>query len=162
MLSTASGSSHPLRQTSFPPPEATSGTPQYSRSPSIDTMSLVSGVSATKKRRGRKSKNKANDDESLVGGRAKSTVSGNSARGKRGRRNSRQESVEEDEEEAGAGSMALSTVARTNEERQREAHTRAMLTRQFDEEQGIRFAAWRSAKLSDATVRRVCFSDEFS
>ncbi len=117
MSVTSATSAHPLRQTSFPPDESRAQTlaaaafsPSFrGRSPSIDTMSLVSGsqVSAaplTKKKRGRKSKaERANEADaeaaaaaaantnynardatpSLVGGRAPtelSTVSGSRAR----------------------------------------------------------------------------------
>src|SRR5438045_1563084 len=50
MLSTTSASSHPLRQTSFPP-ENNSRTPAFSRSPSMDPMSIVSGSVAGGKKK---------------------------------------------------------------------------------------------------------------
>lgn len=118
-------------------------------------MSLVSGVSGAKKKRGsyRKSKGKG-DDESLAGGTAKSAVSGNSGRAGRGRRRkSRDESP--DEEEEGGEELALEMVARTQEEKQKEIQQRAMLVDKFDPDQFTRYEAWRSSKLSDAVVRRV-------
>jgi transcription initiation factor TFIID subunit 11 len=158
MLSTTSAASnHPLRQTSFPPPEHASaivGTPRFSRSPSVDTMSLASASVAggTKKKRGRKSKAKLGDDESVVGGKAKSAVSGTS-----GGRKRKQSVVSADEEEEGGEEMAVEMVARTQEERQKEVEHRAMLVRALDPEQFERYEAWRSVKLPDATVRRVSF-----
>jgi transcription initiation factor TFIID subunit 11 len=119
-------------------------------------MSLVSGVSGAKRKRGsyKKSKGKG-DDESMIEGKTKSAVSGNSGRGgARKRRKSRDESVEE--EEGGGEDLALETVQRTEEEKQKEIEQRAMLTEQFDADQWERYTAWRSAKLSDAVVRRVC------
>lgn len=158
MLSTTSASSHPLRQTSFPPENSNAETPRFSRSPSVDTMSLVSGVSAPKRKRGtyRKSKGKA-DSESVVGGTAKSAVSGTSGRGAgKGKKiKSRGESVDPEEEEEGGDGLALETVARTQEEKQKEVQQRAMLTEQFDEDQWLRYGAWRSAKLSESVVRRI-------
>ncbi|KAG0646573.1 Transcription initiation factor TFIID subunit 11 [Hyphodiscus hymeniophilus] len=153
MLSTTSVSSHPLRQTSFPPPEsATIGTPRYSRSPSIDTMSLASASVAgcAKKKRGRKSKAKLGDDESVIGGKAKSAVSGAS-----GSRKRKQSVASADEEDEGGEEMAVEMVARTQEERQKEIEHRAMLVRALDDDQMQRYEAWRSVKLPDATVRRI-------
>lgn len=155
MLSTTSASSHPLRQTSFPPENANTQTPRYSRSPSVDTMSLISGVSGAKRKRGsyKKSKGKG-EDESMIGGKSKSAVSGNSGRGGgRKRRKSREESVEEEDD--GGEDLALETVQRTEEEKQKEIEQRAMLTEQFDPDQWERYTAWRSAKLSEAVTRRV-------
>ncbi len=155
MLSTtsATSSAHPLRQTSFPP-ENNARTPAFSRSPSMDTMSLVSG-SGTKKKRPRKSKGKDAETSSMAGGRAKSAVS-NEGRGKR--RGSRDQTAEEEEEEEGGEEMALDVVAASNEEKAREDRRKHILTNAFSMGSGQQFAryeAWRSSKLSDATVRRV-------
>ncbi|RDL38778.1 Histone-fold containing protein [Venustampulla echinocandica] len=153
-LSTTSAplSAHPLRQTSFPPENA-SRTSAYSRSPSVDAMSLVSGSAvggAVKKKRGRKPKNSANDDASLVGGRTKSTISGTS-----GRRKRRQSEVSAEDEEEGGEEMAIETVARTQEERAREVEHRALLVRQLDPEQMSRYEAYRSGRLGESVVRRI-------
>ena len=160
MLSTTSASSnHPLRQTSFPPPESTSaivGTPRFSRSPSVDTMSLASASIAGggKKKRGRKSKAKLGDDESVVGGKAKSAVSGTSG----GRPRKRKQSIASaEEEEEGGEDTAVQMVAHTQEEQTKEREHRAMLVRALDEKQEARYETWRQAKLPDATVRRVGF-----
>ena len=155
LMSATSNSSHPLRQTSFPPENIDSQIPRYSRSPSVDTMSLASGVSGAKRKRGsyKKSKGKG-DDESMIGGTTKSAVSGNSGQGgPRKRRKSRDESVEE--EDVGGDDLALETVQRTEEEKQKDVERRAMLTQLFDDDQWDRFGAWRAARLSDAVVRRV-------
>jgi transcription initiation factor TFIID subunit 11 len=122
-------------------------------------MSLTSGVSAPlkKKPRKRKSKTAGNDDESLVGGKARSERSGRS--GKSGRSavktSARDPSVDEDEEEGGENT-AVAMVKSTEEEKKKEKEQRAMLLGAFDAEQFHRYEAWRSTKLGDAVVRRVC------
>jgi transcription initiation factor TFIID subunit 11 len=115
-------------------------------------MSLVSGsVTGPKKKRPRKSKGGGGkgDDESLTGGasRAKSAISGEGGRG-----------VSVEEEEDDGDQTALATVANTNEETQKEKTKLALLTQSFDEDQWKRYEAWRSSKLSDAVVRRVCYA----
>lgn len=149
MLSNASAPLHPLRQTSFPPEQA-QGQLKFSRSPSMDTMSLVSGVSAAKKKRGRP-KGKANDNESIVGGRAKSAVSGVEGKGKR--RASRQESVEEDEPDINDIDIEME---KSKAQRQKDNEDRALLVDNLDPEQLDRYGTWRSSKLPDLTVRKVC------
>lgn len=152
MLSiTSNASSHPLRQTSFPPEN--SGQDQtFSRSASVESASLVSGVSGTKKKRGRKPKAKADDDTSVAGGRAKSAVSGTS--GRRGRA-SRDQSVDEYEDDEGGGDTAVAIEARTDEEGLKENELKAVLYSVLDQEQGDRLEAWRASKLADSVVRRV-------
>jgi transcription initiation factor TFIID subunit 11 len=114
-------------------------------------MSLVSGSAAgASKKRKRKSKGTAaNDDASVAGGKAKSTE------GKGKRRASRDQTAEEEDEGPDGEEMAVEMVARTQEERQKEIEHRAMLVRSFDENQFARYEAWRSSKLSDSVVRRV-------
>jgi transcription initiation factor TFIID subunit 11 len=154
MLSNTPVTSHPLRQTSFPPENASNAL-SYSRSPSIDTVSLVSGsvTGGPKKKRARKSKRAANDDASMVGGNAKSALSNNS--GGRGRKRASRE-ISAEEEDEGGEEMAVEMVARTQEERQKEVEHRALLVRAFDEDQFSRYEAWRSSRLQDSVVRRVC------
>lgn len=153
MLSMTSTASHPLRQTSFPP-ESSTQDQRFSRSPSVESASLISGMSGTKRKRGRKSKGKGDDDTSIVGGRTKSVVSGASGRG---RRASREATAEEDEEEDGGGETAVAIEARTDEEATKEKQMRAMLYAVFDPEQFDRYEAWRASKLADSVVRRVCY-----
>ena len=154
MLSTTSASSnHPLRQTSFPPENDSAIMP---RSPSVDTMSVASASVAggPKKKRGRKSKKELGDDESTVGGKAKSEVSGIRGSGKR-----KQSITSADEEEEGGEEMALEMEARSAEEKKKELEHRALLVNNLDRDQFERYEAWRGCKLSEATVRRVsCFS----
>ena len=154
MSTTSSMSIHPLRQTSFPP----DGSEQFSppgRSPSVDTMSLVSGslvAGGGKKKRGRKPKG-FEDNASVAGGAAPTAVSGTSGRG----RASRGMSIEE-EDDVGEG-MDVAIVARTKEEKEKEKQHRAMLVSAFDEDQFKRYEVWRSSRLADSVVRRVrpCF-----
>ncbi|RFU30729.1 hypothetical protein B7463_g5601, partial [Scytalidium lignicola] len=158
LVSTTS-SNHPLRQTSFPPENASQAL--YSRSPSVETMSLVSGSGAgsqQKKKRGRKSKSgvNGNDDTASVsafGGPALTAGSGTSGGRGRQRRPSKTESID-DEDEGGEG-MTVEVTAGTLEEKQKEIEHRAMLVNAFDPEQFSRYEAWRSSKLSDAIVRRI-------
>ncbi|KAF4120718.1 hypothetical protein GMORB2_2722 [Geosmithia morbida] len=163
--SNAPSQSHPLRQTSFPPEAQSPGV----RSPSVDTMSHVSGsqvsgltaAGARKKKRGRKAKNaagggsgNANGDDaeatsSLVGGKASTSVAGG-AGDKDGA------AAGEDDDEDDNQEMALEdVVARTQEQKQEEVRLRAMLVEAFDSEQYSRYEHWRAAKLSDAVVKRV-------
>lgn len=150
MMSNASGLNvHPLRQTSFPPDDPFS--PGAVRSPSVDTMSLVSGSIAGepgKKKRGRKPKN-AEDTASLAGGLAPTAVSGVSGRGRASR------GMTADEDDDVGGETAVAIVTRTKEEKEKEKQHRAMLVSAFDEDQFLRYEKWRSSKLSDAVVRRV-------
>ncbi len=156
-LSQASVPVHPLRQTSFPP-EARS---PYTRSPSVDAMSHVSGSAvsgtasgvgaAARKKRGRKTKaggkaDDGNDQASSVGGgKAATSVSGQGG-----------DKEAEDDEDDDKAEMALEdVVARTQEQKQEEIRLRAMLVEAFDSEQYNRYELWRAAKLSDAVVKRV-------
>ncbi|KAH7323878.1 hTAFII28-like protein conserved region-domain-containing protein [Rhexocercosporidium sp. MPI-PUGE-AT-0058] len=152
MLSTtsATSSSHPLRQTSFPP-EINGRTPAFSRSPSMDAMSLASG-SGAKKKKARKSKGKDLDPAAGTGVRAKSVVS-NGGKGKR--RASRDQTAEEEEEEDAGDMMAMDVAAASNEDKAKEDKRRHILTQAFTPDQFARYEAWRSSKLSDAVVRRI-------
>jgi len=156
-MSTASThSTHPLRQTSFPPDglDPRSYSPS-ARSPSVDTASLVSGsIAAGKagKKRGRKPKH-GDDAGSLVGGRASTAVSIVSA-GRNQRDGTRGASPEEDEDEGGEA-MDVKLVARTNEEKEKEKYYRSLLVDALDPDQYARYERWRSSKLADPVVRRV-------
>lgn len=155
-LSISSGASHPLRQTSFPP-ENSQGQ-SFSRSPSAESASLVSGVSGrsgTKRKRPRKSKAQAEDESSTVGGTAKSAVSANSGRG---RARASREASADDEDEEGGGETAVTMVARTDEEKKKEKEHKVLLLSVLDSDQFQRYEAWRASKLADAVVRRVCYS----
>ena len=161
ITSTNTNSSHPLRQTSFP-----AQTPQDPRSPSVDTMSLVSGSAAGgKPKRARKSRSKrANttttpgDDASTPGFEGgKSGISEPSTRG-RGRRTRDQSTEDEDPTDPYALDMNTRMVMESAEEKLKASKDRAMLVRKMDPEQTMRYEAWRSSKLSDATVRRVSHS----
>lgn len=158
MLSTTSGTSsaHPLRQTSFPP-ETNGTTPAFSRSPSMDNMSIVSGSGPVKRKKGRKIKGGKNDDTASVNGKkAKSTVSADGAGGA-GRKRRASTAAEDEEEEDGGEEMALNVDAASKEEKAKEERRRQVLVRAFEKngDQFSRYEAWRSSKLGDATVRRV-------
>jgi len=150
MLSTTSTSSHPLRQTSFPPRAAIKDE-RYSRSPSFDNMSLVSGVSGTKRKRGQKSKGH-DDTSSLIGGRAKSALSVGSGRGATSKEIN--EDMEE-EEDTTLLDLGVDMVVQTQEERKKEQARKAMFVQALDQAQTERYSAWMSSRLPDAVVRRV-------
>lgn len=152
MLSTTStGSAHPLRQTSFPP-ESVSRTAAYSRSPSADTMvsGSVAGLGQSKKKRGRKLKGTAHENASSAD--VRSTASDPAGRGKRRASNA---SLEE-EDDAGDETTAIQMTSETIEQKAREKEHQALLIRGFDPDQTERFEVYRSSRLSDAIVRRVC------
>lgn len=163
MLSTTSGtSSHPLRQTSFPPEIKQS----FSRSPSMDTMSVISGAGTNnltktgRERKKYKKKTKDNSDlASILGRKAKSTISNDGAHAgeKRKRRGSNATEEGDEDEELGGEEMSLNINAASKEERAKEERKKQVLVRAFEGngDQFSRYEAWRSSKLSDATVRRV-------
>ncbi|CAG8960235.1 hypothetical protein HYFRA_00012754 [Hymenoscyphus fraxineus] len=154
MISTTSTSSaHPLRQTSFPP-EQSSRSPAFSRSPSADTMvsSSVAGSSRPKKKKpSKKSKGGANDESSVVDGKSGTPAP---AAGKKRRASN---ASLDDEEEGGGGShtMALELTSGTKEEKARELEHRALLVRSLDPEQFRRYEAWRACRWPDAVIRRI-------
>ncbi|KAI8630257.1 histone-fold-containing protein [Xylariaceae sp. FL1651] len=166
----STGSAHPLRQTSFPPDEslARSYSPSYQRSPSVDTMSLVSGsqVSAApvKKKRGRKSKAELASEAaaaalrdgtpSMVGGRAATIISnasgnmGKDGDGDGGRDGDNDGSFELPE------NMASRSAARTKEQIEEEKELVALLKSQMDDGQFERYEVWHRASLKSQDVKR--------
>ncbi|KAE9364654.1 TAFII28-domain-containing protein [Stipitochalara longipes BDJ] len=150
MLSTTSASSaHPLRQTSFPPENAGNSI-AYSRSPSMDTMSMASGMapSSVKKKKPRKTKGKDNDEESMAGGRGTSA----SAAGKR--RASREHTADASDDGADEPTTLEASAERKAERLLREKRQR-VIANHFDDDQFRRYEAWRAIKLPAATVRRI-------
>lgn len=161
---------HPLRQTSFPPDE--SFYDMGARSPSVDSMSLVSGsqVSAAnqpplKKKRGRKSKaEKAAMREqtpSVVGDRARTVVSGVSdgrgrskAPGGDAAGDEEDENIELDRAEV---QVAATTQTLTAEQKEEEHRLKNMLVSSFSPEQFERYENWRASGFSKSTVRKVSY-----
>jgi len=117
----------------------------------MDTMSLVSG-SGAKKKKPRKSKGKDAENSSVAGTRAKSVVS-NGGRAKR--RASRDLTAEEEDEDEGGDNITMDMAAASHEDKAKEDKRRHILTQSFTPEQFARYEAWRSSKLADAVVRRV-------
>ena len=181
MSVTSIGSAHPLRQTSFPPDEASQQqamafSPSVrGRSPSVDTMSLVSGsqVSAApvKKKRGRKSKAERASEAaaalrdatpSLVDGRAPTDVSGASGRKGGGGGGGGAAAGDEGEEgREGEGefelpeNMASKAAHRSKEQIKEEERLRALVSRHMDRRQFVRYEVWHGATLRMADVKRV-------
>ncbi|CCU79168.1 unnamed protein product [Blumeria hordei] len=140
---------HPLRQTSFPP-EMAAESPGYSRSPSIDRMSVVSGPLTTgKKKKPRKSKGK--EPSSVQAPEAGAILMDT---GRDALKCGIDQSFEDEEEEVGQ-ELAINAIESTKEERLKEERRRHLLTRAFNQEQWQRYEAWRSSKLSDSVVRRI-------
>lgn len=186
-VASASGSAHPLRQTSFPPEDSNNNNNINggARSPSVgfdDNVSIVSGsaVSATggasssrygaNKKRGRKTKaekaREVADKEgtpSVVGGKALTVASGKSGAGGGGARSAVDgdgpDDDEEDEKDVKA-KMGVAQFERSREEREEDKKLRFMLVQQMDADQAERYEMWHAAKLTEATVRRVS-CDEF-
>ena len=166
-ISTSSGpaSSHPLRQTSFPPDDSSALFGARSPSVDVDAMSLVSGsqvsvAAPVKKKRGRKSKaEKAREQTpSVVGGRAPTAASGASDAGGRGSKSVAGGAGGGDEgegEDEGPTEVAATADVRTKEQKEEEHRMRGMLISAFSGDQFYRFENWRAANLSKASVRRV-------
>ncbi|XXH00133.1 hypothetical protein Hte_006475 [Hypoxylon texense] len=165
----STGSAHPLRQTSFPPDETLSQTfsPSYQRSPSIDTMSLVSGSQVSgapmkKKKRGRKSKAERasvaaaeairDGSPSVVGGRALTVLSNVS--GTHAGKEVDQDGGKEGEFEM-PENMASVSAARTKEQIEEEKELYAMVKSQMDPQQFHRYEVWRRSTLKPADVKRM-------
>ncbi|KAI1776272.1 histone-fold-containing protein [Hypoxylon cercidicola] len=167
MSMASTGSAHPLRQTSFPPDELQSQTfsPSYQRSPSIDTMSLVSGSQVSgapmKKKRGRKSKAERasvaaaealrDGSPSVVGGRAPTVLSNVS--GAQAGKDADQDGGKEGEFEM-PENMASVSAARTKEQIEEEKELYAMVKSQMDTQQFHRYEVWRRSTLKPADVKK--------
>lgn len=167
----STSSAHPLRQTSFPPDEASFA----ARSPSVgfdnDNLSMVSGsaVSATgrlPKKRGRKSKaekaREAAEKEgtpSVAGGRAMTVASGRSGAGGGAQSAVGADGGEDDDEDDKdvKAKMGVAQFERSKEEREEEKRLRFMLVQQMDSDQAERYEMWHAAKLTESVVRRVSF-----
>lgn len=178
-IMSVSSATHPLRQTSFPPDEAQSFYDTGARSPSVDSMSLVSGmggaagsqVSAAtggapvKKKRGRKSKaekaamREREQTPSVAGGVARTVVSGVSdlrarsrAPGTDAAADEEDENMELDRADVHVAATAAETTAEQKAEENRLKH---MLVKNFSKEQFERYEAWRASGFSKGTVRKV-------
>ena len=168
-MSVPSTSAHPLRQTSFPPDELRGAGDSFdARSPSVDSMSLVSGsqvsgAASRGKKRGRKSKvEKAREQTPSAaptagagaGDGAQTTISGASdsiVRGS-GQKGAKGAPGEEDEEEV---EVAATAQERTAEQKAEEHRLRGMLINAFTPEQFDRYENWRAAGVSKSAVKRV-------
>lgn len=113
----------------------------------MDTVSLAStSVTGPKKKKPRKGKGKENAD------RARSATANEGEKAAKGKRKASRSPEDSDEDVVEKGTGLLMAENNKNEENAK----RAMLTQHFSEDQFARFTAWRSSKLSDNTVRRVC------
>jgi transcription initiation factor TFIID subunit 11 len=180
-IMSATSTTHPLRQTSFPPDESQSFYDSGARSPSVDSMSLVSGMGGggggggsqvssapaqpLKKKRGRKSKaEKAAMAEreqtpSVAGGTARSAISdvrgggrGSRAPGQDAAADEEDENIELDRADVQVAAKVQETTA---EQKAEENRLRHMLIDNFSEAQFERYEAWRASGFSKSTVRKV-------
>lgn len=159
-LSTVS-SGHPLRQTSFPPPEASAFTSRpTSFSPPASATGRSTAAGSTTKR-GRGGRRKANDARSATGTSATGTERGKQAGSATGHPSAvngagaDEEDADEDEED-GAQDAVLEAGAIPDEAQQKvERENLRMLIEAFDTEQADRYDMWRRVKLNKAVVRRV-------
>ncbi|KAI2643226.1 histone-fold-containing protein [Xylaria nigripes] len=168
----STGSAHPLRQTSFPPDETLARgaySPTSRRSPSVDTMSLVSGSQVsgapTKKKRGRKSKvelaNEAaaaaairDGTPSLASGRAATTASNASGTlGKDGENEGARDNEIDGPFEL-PESMASRSAARTKEQIEEEKELVALLKSQMNDVQFDRYEVWHRQSIKSQDVKR--------
>lgn len=162
IMSVASATTtHPLRQTSFPPEDNENLFTARSPSADMDNASFVSGsLSATaapvKKRRGRKPKAEKLREQtpSLAGGRA--TTAASSAGGAKSNSVVHGDAgAEEDDGDGDVPDSGAAAAKRTDEERKEEKRLRAALVACMDFDQYERISTWRAAKLPDAVIRRV-------
>jgi transcription initiation factor TFIID subunit 11 len=146
----STSSSHPLRQTSFPPEEALNGAGE--RSPSVDSdYTAVTGnqsVAASTigmKKRGRKKKDGA---ESVISGKG-----GADARSKTGAPDEEAEG-EEDEEDDGIGGV-VDEGEQGKVDKAAEKKKIAVLMDAFNEDQNERYNTYRRVKLKKETIRKI-------
>ncbi|CAL8584193.1 hypothetical protein XPA_009797 [Xanthoria parietina] len=144
--------SHPLRQTSFPPDESAIDTGE--RSPSVD--SDVTGhqsimTSATGKPKPKKRGRKRKTDEATVvsGGRAAAPVDTASAAGQPA------DEPEDEEDDADAEVVGDQEKQRREQQKQKEKADLSVLVDHFTPDQSARYETMRRIKLRKETVRRI-------
>ncbi|KAL8922776.1 MAG: hypothetical protein Q9172_003410 [Xanthocarpia lactea] len=144
--------SHPLRQTSFPPEESAFDTGE--RSPSVDSeatghqtiMTSATGKPRPKKR-GRKRKS---DDATIVsGGRTAAAADVASAIGQPA------DEPEDDDDDADAEVMGDQEKQRREQQKQKEKADLSVLVDHFNPDQSARYEMMRRVKLRKETVRRI-------
>lgn len=146
----ASSSSHPLRQTSFPPEEGQQG----ERSPSVDSI-VTTGTGARSttagarpKKRGRKRKE---DTQSVRSG-TRDTPRDTSSRASKGPADEEQD-IEDDDEGDRQGDILVQTGAKDDDEYEQQRI--AVLMSAFNTEQSERYDVYRRVKLRKDTVRKI-------
>lgn len=144
--SSVSSASHPLRQTSFPPPEssppnATSPQRQSSFSPSV---SSVGGGQRGRRKRAQtaRSTHTAGNDSRSTAGPANTATDANVP--------DDEDDAEDDADDTLLEGGQLSEAAKKQEQK----HI-AMLLEAFSEDQLERYSTWRRVKLKKETVRRI-------
>ncbi|KAL9607893.1 MAG: hypothetical protein Q9167_007231 [Letrouitia subvulpina] len=143
------GTSHPLRQTSFPPEESA-----IERSPSVESdvtgvtgpqSALTAGGGKPKAKRGRRRKT---EDASIVSGGKATAADGGSVTGQ-----AADEGAEEDEDDAEGEDGVVGEKERR--EKEIEAADLAVLMENFTRDQMDRYESMRRHKLRKETVRKV-------
>ncbi|KAL8998913.1 MAG: hypothetical protein Q9169_002132 [Polycauliona sp. 2 TL-2023] len=149
--SSTPATSHPLRQTSFPPDESAIDTGE--RSPSVESdvtghQSVMTSATGRKpKKRGRKRKT---DEVTVVsGGRATAAADAASATGQAA------DEPEDDEDDADAEVMGDQEKQRREQQKQKEKADLSVLVDHFNPDQSARYETMRRVKLRKETVRRI-------
>lgn len=148
-------SSHPLRQTSFPPAENRGASRASAFSPPAEAS--VNGRSSVgpgrKKRGGRKS---GGDTRSQAAASAVGARQGKQAQVNGAGAEADEPEDEDDDEDAGAEDTVLEGGAAADDAQLKlEKENVRMLIEAFNSEQSDRYEMWRRVKLNKATVRRV-------
>lgn len=146
----ASSSSHPLRQTSFPPEEGEQG----ERSPSVDSI-ITTGTgarSATAGARPKKRGRKRKEDTQSVRSGTRDTPRDTASRTSKGPGDEEQDIEDEDE---GDRTVDILVQAGAKDDDEYEQQRIAVLMSAFNMEQSERYDVYRRVKLRKETVRKI-------
>lgn len=166
-VGSALSSGHPLRQTSFPPPENALASRASSFSPAASVTGRSSLLGTGRRGRGGRRKADARSQTgasgtdtgvgtkagSLVGGR--SGVNGAAATGQKGGAGVEEEDADEDEEDDALDTVLEAGAMPDEAQLKLERENMRMLIDAFDGEQADRYDMWRRVRLNKAVVRRV-------
>lgn len=150
-ISTTS-SNHPLRQTSFPPPDDEDRDARYSPASSIDNMSVASSsTKAGTKSKKSLGKRRATRDDDLS-----SLVSGRGGPGTPRARTPGTEGDDDDDDDDDDGEEMEVAVESTQENSVKAITARNYMIREaMDPRQQMRFDAWHASRLNKAIVKKL-------
>ncbi|KAL8651359.1 MAG: hypothetical protein Q9226_004740 [Calogaya cf. arnoldii] len=144
--------SHPLRQTSFPPDESAIDTGE--RSPSVDSdvtghQSIMTSATGKPKPKKRGRKRKTDEGTVVSGGRLAGAADTASAAGQPA------DEPEDEEDDADAEVMGDQEKQRREQQKQKEKADLSVLVDHFNPDQSARYEMMRRVKLRKETVRRI-------